>query len=94
MDPQDSITGTLQVLIPPKDIVRRLKKEVQETKATLEGVRYRVEWEKHQRKIREREEAEAEKERLAYAQIDWHDFVVVQTVDFPPGEHCTSWRSG
>lgn len=24
-----------------------------------------------------------ERERIAYAQIDWHDFVVVQTVDFP-----------
>ena len=23
---------------------------------------------------------------VAYAQIDWHDFVVVETVDFQPGE--------
>lgn len=27
-----------------------------------------------------------ERERLAYAQIDWHDFVVVQTVDFPTND--------
>lgn len=25
-------------------------------------------------------------ERLAYASIDWHDFVVVETVDYPSGE--------
>jgi splicing factor 3A subunit 1 len=23
---------------------------------------------------------------VAYAQIDWHDFVVVETVDYIPGE--------
>lgn len=23
---------------------------------------------------------------VAYAQIDWHDFVVVETVDYMPGE--------
>ena len=23
---------------------------------------------------------------MAYAQIDWHDFVVVETVDFQPNE--------
>ena len=109
--------------------------------------RYRVDWQRHQKRIKEREEAEAEKERQAYAQvgqfwiffekmlffvhtaksgiaaaplpeksccsrwfltaslfswirfeiffdslnerilqIDWHDFVVVQTVDFQPNE--------
>jgi len=49
-------------------------------------VRYRVEWERHQRRIKERHEAELERERVAYAQVDWHDFVVVQTVDFQPHE--------
>ncbi len=48
--------------------------------------RYRVSWQRHQKKMRERQEAALEKERLAYAAIDWHDFVVVQTVDFQPNE--------
>lgn len=75
-----------KILIPPKDIVERLRKEIDEPKSVLDAVKYRVEWERHQRRMREREEAEAEKERMAYAQIDWHDFVVVQTVDFQPHE--------
>lgn len=54
----------------------------------MDQAKYRVEWVKHQMKIREREEAEVEKERVAYASIDWHDFVVVQTVDFQPHEQC------
>uniref|UniRef100_A0A914XR38 SURP motif domain-containing protein n=1 Tax=Plectus sambesii TaxID=2011161 RepID=A0A914XR38_9BILA len=75
-----------KVIIPPKSLVNDLRLEVENPKKFLDQVKYRVEWERHQRRIKEREEAEAEKERLAYAQIDWHDFVVVQTVDFQPNE--------
>lgn len=54
---------------------------------------YRVEWAKFQERERKKEEEEKEKERVAYAQIDWHDFVVVETVDFQPNEQGTSARS-
>lgn len=53
---------------------------------------YRVEWAKFQERERKKEEEEKEKERVAYAQIDWHDFVVVETVDFQPNEQGRSWR--
>lgn len=53
---------------------------------TANQVRYRVEWAKFQERERKKEEEEREKERVAYAQIDWHDFVVVETVDFQPNE--------
>ncbi|KAG9354705.1 hypothetical protein JZ751_001418 [Albula glossodonta] len=43
-------------------------------------------WAKYQERERKKEEEEREKERVAYAQIDWHDFVVVETVDFQPSE--------
>ena len=49
-------------------------------------VKYRVEWTKHEERIKQREKAAIEKERAMYAQIDWHDFVVVETVDFMPDE--------
>jgi len=52
-------------------------------------VYYRVEWAKFQERERKKEEEEKEKERVAYAQIDWHDFVVVETVDFQPNEQGT-----
>ena len=45
-----------------------------------------MEWAKFQERERKKEEEEREKERVAYAQIDWHDFVVVETVDFQPNE--------
>ncbi|GIY86621.1 splicing factor 3A subunit 1 [Caerostris extrusa] len=75
-----------KVLIPPKDLIGKLKKECDNPKVVLEQVRYRVEWTRQQEAIKRREEEEAERERVQYAQIDWHDFVVVETVDYQPNE--------
>ncbi|KAK4891035.1 SF3a splicing factor complex subunit [Elasticomyces elasticus] len=48
----------------------------------LERARKRAEWVKFQEVQKEREVEETEMEKVAYAQIDWHDFVVVETVVF------------
>ena len=59
----------------------------------LGRARQRAEWVKYQEQQKQKKEEAEEKERLEYAQIDWHDFVVVETVtftdadeqaDFPP----------
>ncbi|KAG7480632.1 hypothetical protein MATL_G00058290 [Megalops atlanticus] len=75
-----------KILIPPKGLLQKLKKEAENPREVLDQVRYRVEWAKFQERERKKEEEEREKERVAYAQIDWHDFVVVETVDFQPNE--------
>ncbi|ODM95504.1 Splicing factor 3A subunit 1 [Orchesella cincta] len=69
-----------KVLIPPKDIAKKLA--IDDRKKVLDDVKYRANWIKHQEAQKRKEEEEAEKERLAYASIDWHDFVVVETVDY------------
>lgn len=71
-----------KVLIPPKDLLPRLRDETSSMDYILEQVKYRAEWLKYQEAQRRREEEELERERVAYAQIDWHDFVVVETVDY------------
>ena len=48
----------------------------------LERARKRAEWVRYQEQQRHKQVEEAEAERLSYAQIDWHDFVVVETVVF------------
>lgn len=75
-----------KILIPPKGLLQKLKREAENTRDVMDQVRYRVEWAKFQERERKKEEEEREKERVAYAQIDWHDFVVVETVDFQPNE--------
>lgn len=79
-----------KILIPPKDLMAKLKIEGAPGKASmnmvLESAKYRANWVKYQDAQRRREEDKIEKERVAYAQIDWHDFVVVEIVDYQPFE--------
>ncbi|KAM7359831.1 splicing factor 3a subunit 1 isoform 2-T4 [Cochliomyia hominivorax] len=79
-----------KILIPPKDLLGKLRAESSPGRTSmnivLEQVKYRANWQKHQEAQRRREEEKIEKERVAYAQIDWHDFVVVETVDYQPFE--------
>ncbi|XP_073527548.1 splicing factor 3A subunit 1 isoform X1 [Phyllobates terribilis] len=75
-----------KILIPPKGLITKLKREAENPTEVLDQVRYRVEWAKFQERERKKEEEEKERERVAYAQIDWHDFVVVEIVDFQPNE--------
>ena len=74
-----------KVLIPPKDLMKKLNEEKHEKKV-LERVKYRVAWIKHQEEKRKKEEEATERERVSYARIDWHNFVVVETVDYQPWE--------
>ncbi|XP_064485090.1 splicing factor 3A subunit 1-like [Ornithodoros turicata] len=75
-----------KVLIPNKSMLMKLKMEADDPKVVLNQVKYRVEWTRFQEAQKRREEEEAERERVQYAQIDWHDFVVVETVDYQPNE--------
>ncbi|KRT85423.1 hypothetical protein AMK59_38, partial [Oryctes borbonicus] len=75
-----------KVLIPPKSMQQRLRDEARSAVAVLDQVKYRAEWLKYQEAQKAREEEILERERVAYAQIDWHDFVVVETVDYQPFE--------
>lgn len=69
-------------MIPPKDLPAKLKDESFNMDKILEEVKYRAEWLKYQDAQKRKEEEELERERVAYAQIDWHDFVTVETVDY------------
>lgn len=48
----------------------------------LDRAKQRAEWVKYQEQQKQKKEEEEEKERIEYAQIDWHDFAVVETVLF------------
>ena len=75
-----------KVLIPPKDLQLKLDNEAVDSGLVLEQVNYRVAWLKHQEANRRRQEEALERERVSYAQVDWHNFVVVETVDYQPWE--------
>ncbi|KUF79942.1 splicing factor 3A subunit 1 [Phytophthora nicotianae] len=43
---------------------------------------HRMEWQRTEQERKDKEAAESDAERRALAQIDWHDFVVVETINF------------
>ena len=67
---------------PQKKRIVDLEANVSDRMRVLERARKRAEWAKFQEQQKVKLEEESEKERVAYAQIDWHDFVVVETVVF------------
>ena len=62
--------------------ILEIEKYLKDRFNVLERARQRAEWVKFQEEQKQKKEEEAEKEKLEYAQIDWHDFVVVETVLF------------
>ena len=94
----DQYTDLLQA--PTVEGGRIQKSRLQELDANIKDrfhvlgrARQRAEWVKYQEQQKQKEKEAEEKEKLEYAQIDWHDFVVVETVtftdadeqaDFPP----------
>lgn len=62
--------------------IRDLQQNLQDKFRILERAKQRSEWVKYQEAQKQQKEVEEEAERVAYAQIDWHDFVVVETVLF------------
>ena len=70
-----------KVLMPPKGLSEQLKKD-EDKSALLERALQRLEWDRTQEAAKKQEDDELEREREAMAMIDWHDFVVVETIDF------------
>ena len=62
--------------------IQELENNVRDRFNLLGAAKIRAAWVKYQEEQKQRKEEEAEKEKLEYAQIDWHDFVVVETVLF------------
>lgn len=59
-----------------------LDKNVKNKFHILDRAKQRAEWVKFQEQQKQKQEEEEEEEKIEYAQIDWHDFVVVETVVF------------
>uniref|UniRef100_A0A2P2MQK5 Uncharacterized protein MANES_04G066600 n=1 Tax=Rhizophora mucronata TaxID=61149 RepID=A0A2P2MQK5_RHIMU len=75
-----------KVLMPQKGLTEKLTKSITDMTTVLERCLHRLEWERSQEQARQKAEDEIEQERIQMAMIDWHDFVVVETIDFADDE--------
>ena len=70
-----------KILAPDTALLESLEKGSDKS-VVLERVLKRVEWESAQNKAKKDKEDAEEEERIQMALIDWHSFVVVETLDF------------
>ncbi|GAV58127.1 Surp domain-containing protein/PRP21_like_P domain-containing protein, partial [Cephalotus follicularis] len=75
-----------KVLMPPRGLTEKLRNSIADMTTVLERCLHRLEWEKSQEQARQKAEDEIEQERMQMAMIDWHDFVVVESIDFANDE--------
>lgn len=62
--------------------IQDIQANIQDKFRILNKAKKRAEFFKHQEKQKQQKEEAEEAEKISYAQIDWHDFVVVETVLF------------
>lgn len=70
--------------------IKELQANVDDKFHVLGRAKQRAEWFKFQDEQKQKKEEEVEKEKISYAQIDWHDFVVVETVVFTEADDQTN----
>jgi len=70
----------------PLDILEQLGKDASSQKHVLSKIKMRADWDRMLELERKKQEELEEKEKVLYSQIDWHDFVIVETIDYQPGE--------
>ncbi|KAG8866315.1 SF3a splicing factor complex subunit, partial [Serendipita sp. 405] len=72
------------ILLPPKEQLARVKSttEPEGKWERLTEIRRHAKWERIQREKAKQREDDEEAERTAFAEVDWHDFAIVQTIEF------------
>ncbi|KAI0319830.1 Pre-mRNA splicing factor PRP21 like protein-domain-containing protein [Amylostereum chailletii] len=73
-----------KVLVPTAKTLEQLKERTQEGAKwrLLEKARSHAKWEQKKREREKQRHDDQEAERIAFAEIDWHDYAIVQTIEF------------
>lgn len=73
-----------KVLFPDKEMLEQLKSRTSEGARwrTLEIAKRHAKWERTKREKDKKRQDDQEAERIAFAEIDWHDYAIVQTIEF------------
>ncbi|KAG6891033.1 hypothetical protein C0992_010695 [Termitomyces sp. T32_za158] len=73
-----------KILQPNTEVLGQLKERTKEDARwkTLEVAKKHAKWEKNKREKDKKRQDDQEAERIAFAEIDWHDYAIVQTIEF------------
>ncbi|OWZ19584.1 Splicing factor 3 subunit [Phytophthora megakarya] len=70
------------LVLAKQDAQMQRIEEGMERMKVLDRCVHRMEWQRTEQERRDKEAADSDAERRALAQVDWHDFVVVETINF------------
>ncbi|KAJ1931622.1 SF3a splicing factor complex subunit, partial [Linderina pennispora] len=70
------------VFFPPDSLQQRVKYDTEDKHQILDRINRRMQWEAYEAEEKKRREEIADREKEEFLAIDWHDFVVVGTVEF------------
>ncbi|KAI0262914.1 Pre-mRNA splicing factor PRP21 like protein-domain-containing protein [Gloeopeniophorella convolvens] len=73
-----------KVLMPTRETLAKLNERSEDGAKwkMLEEARAHAKWERTKREQEKKREDDREAERIAFAEIDWHDYAIVQTIEF------------
>ncbi|KXN82509.1 Splicing factor 3A subunit 1 [Leucoagaricus sp. SymC.cos] len=73
-----------KVLYPNKDMLSQLKEKSEDGARwkMLEQTKRHAKWRRNKREKDQKRKDDQEAERIAFAEIDWHDYAIVQTIEF------------
>ncbi|KAK2460545.1 hypothetical protein APHAL10511_007015 [Amanita phalloides] len=73
-----------KILHPDKEALEQLRERTKEGARwkTLEIAKRYAKWERNKREKDQKRRDDEEAERIAFAEIDWHDYAIVQTIEF------------
>lgn len=70
----------------PLDIIEQLEQDSTSQKHVLDKIKMRAEWDRMLELEKKKKEEAEEQEKILYSQIDWQDFVIVETIDYDTNE--------
>ncbi|KAF7978110.1 hypothetical protein HWV62_1524 [Athelia sp. TMB] len=73
-----------RIISPPKEVLEQLQKQTEEGARwrMLELARKHAKWEHNKREQDKKRKDDQEAEKIAFAEIDWNDYAIVQTIEF------------
>ncbi|KAJ9446356.1 putative splicing factor 3A subunit 1 [Diplonema papillatum] len=80
---QAFLNSYLKIVNPPKNLREIYEEELETKLSDLTFANEVLEWRREEEERKKVSESEAELERNLFQMIDWHDFVIVDTIEFP-----------
>eukprot|EP00613_Pedinella_sp_CCMP2098_P075338 CAMPEP_0171913066 /NCGR_PEP_ID=MMETSP0993-20121228/11512_1 /TAXON_ID=483369 /ORGANISM="non described non described, Strain CCMP2098" /LENGTH=552 /DNA_ID=CAMNT_0012547005 /DNA_START=3 /DNA_END=1657 /DNA_ORIENTATION=+ len=81
-----SLVDAYSKVLAPQQQQRAAVEAGLNTTAVLEGGVHRWQWQRAEEDRKAREQADSDKMQQLYMSVDWHDFVLVETIEFPESE--------